>query len=165
VALHLAVAFGGAGRDPSVLDAVAFEQLAQAAVVDVAPRVVGLQAPRGDAVFGEEPERALDEAGHRLGLFVGADLGVDQPGVVVDDRVTELPADAGLLLGAGAVTIARDGVTWPREARQALGVHLQQITGAGPLKAPHLLSRRSGRPRDPAPFQAAADRGVGHPEL
>jgi len=43
-------------------------------------------------VAGEEPQRALDEAGDRVGALVGVQFGVDQPGVVVDDRVTELPA-------------------------------------------------------------------------
>jgi hypothetical protein len=36
-------------------------------------------------------------------------------------------------------------VTGPGKARQALGVHLQQIARARPLKAPHLLARWPGR--------------------
>jgi hypothetical protein len=60
--------------------------------------------------------------------------------VVVDDRVTELPAHALALLGAGAVPIAGHGVPRGAEARQALGVHLQQITRARPLKPPDRLA-------------------------
>jgi hypothetical protein len=42
VALDLAVALRGAGRDPAVLDPVLGEQFAQAAVADVGEGVVGL---------------------------------------------------------------------------------------------------------------------------
>jgi hypothetical protein len=43
----------------------------------------------------------------------------------------------------------------PREARQAPGVHLQQITRARPLEPDHLLARRL---RDPGEAVAAQDR-------
>ena len=68
-----------------MLDAVAGEQLAQAAVVDVGKGVVGLQSPRSDAVAGEELERSLDKAGDGVGTFVGVQLAVDQARVVIDD--------------------------------------------------------------------------------
>ena len=62
--------------------------------------------------------------------------------------------------------VAGDLVPGPGEARQALGVHLQQIARARPLKAPDLpRAARRGRARHAAPRQAAADRGVRHPEL
>jgi hypothetical protein len=37
------------------------------------------------------------------------DLGESEPRVVVDERVAELPPDAGALLGRGSVTVAGDG--------------------------------------------------------
>jgi hypothetical protein len=61
----LGVRAGSAGAESR-----AGEELAQAAVVDVAPGVVGLQAARVDAVAGEERQRALDEAGDGVGAFV-----------------------------------------------------------------------------------------------
>jgi hypothetical protein len=68
-----------------VPDAVAGEQLAQRAVLDVAEAVVGHQPLGGDAVLAEEGERSFDERCHGLGFFVVVDLDVGEPGVVVDD--------------------------------------------------------------------------------
>jgi hypothetical protein len=165
VALDLAVALGGAGRDPALLDAALGEQVAQRAVVDVGPRVVGLQAPWRDAVGGEERQGACDEAGNGLGALVRMQLGVDQAGMVVDDRVAELPANTGFLLGAGGRAIPGDPVPGAGKAREALGVHLQQIARAGPLEPADLLARPRRPARYAAPSQATADRGVRHPEL
>jgi len=74
VALDLPVALGGARRDPSVVDVVAGEQLAQATVVDVAPGVVGLQSLGVDALCGVERERAFNEGGDGRGFLVAVDL-------------------------------------------------------------------------------------------
>ena len=46
-----------------VADAVAGEQFAQRAVLDVAEAVVGYQPLRNDALVGEVGESALDKAG------------------------------------------------------------------------------------------------------
>ena len=62
-------------------------------------------------------------------------------------------------------TVAGELVPGPGEPRQGLGVHLQQITGARPLKPADLLARRPGRPGHAAPRQTAADGRVRHPEL
>src|SRR5215204_5267251 len=128
-----------------VLDAVSAEQLAQRAVVDVGERVVGLQPLGADAVAGEEDQGTLEKSGDGVGALVAVQLGVDQPRVVIRDRVAELPANPGLLLGAGRRAITGHLVSWATEAREALGVHLQQIARARPLKAPDLLAR-SPRP-------------------
>ncbi len=90
---------------------------------------------------GEEAERALKEAGDRVGALVCVQLGVDQARVVVDDRVAELPADALALLGAGAGAIAGHLVPGPGEPGQAFGVHLQQIARTRPFEAADLLAR------------------------
>jgi hypothetical protein len=63
------------------------------------------------------------------------------------------------------MAIAGHLVAGSREARQALGVHLQQIAGAGPLKAPHRLTWSLGHPRHASSLQAAADRCVRQVEL
>jgi hypothetical protein len=80
---------------------------------------------------------ASDEAGDGRGALVGVQLAVGQAGVVVDDRVRELVAPACALLGVGLVAFAGDGMAGPLEASEALGVHVQQITRAGPLVAAH----------------------------
>ncbi len=77
-------------------DAVAGEQLAQRAVLDVAEAVVGHQPLRDDPVLGEEGERPLDEAGDGRGFLVVVQLDVGEPGVVVDDRVRVVVADPRL---------------------------------------------------------------------
>jgi hypothetical protein len=108
-----------------------------------------------DSQLREEDERALGEGGDGFGLLVAVQLAVSDAAVVVDDRVHELPADAHALFGAGAVTHAGDAVPGPREASKALGVHLQQIAGARPLKPDHRLARRF---RDPGKAVAAQNR-------
>ena len=96
----------------------------------------------GDAVRGEERQRALDEAGHGGGELVVVQLDVGQARVVVDDRVGVLPADAGLGVSGGACE--RSPVTaWPgcAEAGVARDVHVQQLAGARPLVAVGRLAR------------------------
>src|SRR5215218_3125375 len=90
---------------------------------------------------GEPLEGARDESGDRRSRFIAVDLGVGQSRVVVDDRMAVLPADLGAFLSAGAEPIAGQLVTGTAQARQPLGVDLQQITRARPLKATHRLAR------------------------
>jgi hypothetical protein len=54
-----------------MVDGVLGERVAQATVVGMGPRVVGLQPPRGDAVAGEAAQRAPHEGGNGRGLLVG----------------------------------------------------------------------------------------------
>src|SRR4029450_11032946 len=103
---------------------------------------------RDDPVFGEEGERAFDEAGHRQRLLVVMELDVGEPGMVVDDRVREVitdprpdPAPAQALRA-----VAGDAVPRPQEARIAADVHVQQITGTGPLVAVGWLLERGLSP-------------------
>src|SRR3954469_12606785 len=85
--------------------------------------------------------------------------------VVVDHRVTELPAHAHALLGAGAVTLAGHRVSGPREPGQALGVHLQQVTGAWPLESPDRFARRAGQAAHLPADQAPRNGRVRHAQL
>jgi len=113
----------------------------------------------------KKAERALGERDDGRGLLVGVDLGVGQAAVVVDHRVTELPAHPHALLGAGAISPAGQLVARAREAPQALGVHLQQVAGARPLKPTDLLTRRRRHPRHAATGQAARHGRVRHLKL
>jgi hypothetical protein len=103
VALDLAVDLGSMRRDEEVSDLARVEELGERAVVGVCPGVVADQPCRLDPVTVEEGERTLDEADHRAGALVAVELGVREPGVVVDDRVHELPADTLAFLGTAAV--------------------------------------------------------------
>lgn len=61
----------------------------------VAGAVVGEDALDGDAVLGEESIRALPEGGRVLLAFVGQNLAVREPGVIVDGCANEAVADHG----------------------------------------------------------------------
>jgi hypothetical protein len=136
----------GARRDPAVLDPAASEQLAQRGVVDVGPRIVGLQALGDDVVAREEPQRSLNEPGDGRGLFVAVDLGEHEAAVVIDHRVTELISRPVALLRTRLEPVAGDLVARLREPGQALGVHLQQITRARPFEPADLLAGRRRHP-------------------
>jgi hypothetical protein len=77
-AFDLAVGAGSVGPGGEMADAVASEQLAQGAVLDVAEGVVGQQSFGDDAVVGEAGERAFDEAGHGCGCLVVVELDVGE---------------------------------------------------------------------------------------
>src|SRR5205807_6505561 len=125
VSLHLPVSLGCAGWDSPGLDGVSGEQLSEAAVVDVGEVVVGLQPSGRDPVAGEELQGAFNEGGDGGGLLVVVQLAVGQAGVVIDDRVAELPAGPVALLLGGPVALPGDPVPRPGEPPRALDVHLQ----------------------------------------
>jgi hypothetical protein len=131
------------------------QQLAQRAVVDAGPGVVGLQPSWSDVVRCEELQGALDEGGDGLGLLVGVDLGEGQAGVVIDDRVGELPARPLVLLFGGAVGVARDAMPGTVKGTQTLGIHLRQIARAAPLEPSDGLARRPWHPRHAAASETA----------
>ena len=107
---------------------------------------------------GVEGERAFEEGDDGRCALVGVDLGVGEPGVVVDDRVHVV--DAVPVLAVLARAVAGDAVAGPLEARVLAGVHVQQITGARPLVAVGRLPGRLRWPRDPGPAQHLPDRRV-----
>jgi len=145
-ALDLAVGARPARPGGEVADAAAGEQLAQRAVLDVAPGVVAHQPPRLDALLGEGGERPLDEASDRLGLGVGEHLGVGEAGVVVDERVHDVVAEPAPLVLGRAGAIGGDRVAGLGEAGERRPVDVQQIAGTGPLVAAHWLARLRLRP-------------------
>jgi hypothetical protein len=90
--------------------------------------------------------------------LVDEELGVAEPGAVVDDRVCIVVADPGTLLCGGAAAVAGEGVAGPVEACVERDVHVQQVAGAGPFVAALRLARRPRRPREPVALQRLGDR-------
>ena len=68
------------------------ELFADEATAGVGPGVVGHQPPCLDPVLGVEAEGAFEEADDGCLFRVWVDLGVGEPGVVVDDRVHDVDA-------------------------------------------------------------------------
>src|SRR5581483_10256181 len=91
---------------------------------------------------------SLEKGNNRRCLLVVVDLGVGEPGVVVDDRVHDV--DAIAVLAVLASTVAGDPVAGPLEAGVLAGVHVQEVTGAGPLVAVGRFPRRPGWREIPA---------------
>jgi hypothetical protein len=89
-ALHLPVAAWPAGLRSEVTDAALLEQPSQLTAAGLLPGVVGHQSLCPDVVALLEGERSLEEADDGCGLLVVVDLGVGEPGVVVDDRVDDV---------------------------------------------------------------------------
>ena len=155
------VGAGPVGLGSEVTDALAGEQLAEGAVLDVAERVVGHQPLRDHAAVGEPGECALDKAGHgRRGLVV-VELDVGEAAVVVDGRVREVASDPGAWIhpvAAALGAITGDRVPGPLESPVAGRVHVQEVAGAGPLVAVRRLLRRPRGPRDAIPREHLRDR-------
>ena len=125
------------------------QQFVESAVLGVGPGIVGQQALGDDPALEEPVQGAFGECGDRGGTFVVMDLGVGQPGTVVDDHVDVLPAGAGRVAGA----VAGDGVAGYLKARVAFGIHVQQLARARPLIALHRVPGRAGTARAAASSQ------------
>ncbi len=83
--LDLAVVPWAMGPDPPVFDLAVFEQLGERDCARVGPVVIGHHFANGD----------------RRAFLVGADLGIREPGVVINDGVDVVKTDVGALLRAG----------------------------------------------------------------
>src|SRR4051812_50218319 len=96
---------------------------------------------------GEEGDGAAQETDDRCCFFVGQDLGVGEPAVVVDRDMDELPAS---LVGAAVMTCARDpaGNAMPGASDPAPLLHVD-VDELAPPGAP-LADRPPGPP--PAPL-------------
>src|SRR3954469_12582786 len=145
--LDLAVGLRPVGPGPLVLDRAAERGGEQLGAVGRA--VVGERPGHGDAAVGEPGLRPRPEVDHGLLALVGEDLGVGQPGVVVDDVVQVGVAGGGGALdwsgGGAAVHSVPAAVGDPAEL---LDVHVHQLAGRRALVA---LRRRT----------TAADPGAG----
>jgi len=147
------VAFGEPG-----LGAQVGQGLAPGVAAPVGQGVVGHDPFDGrDAEGGEGLRGAAEEPGAGVGLLVGVDLGVGQPGVVVDGAVHVVVADSGGG-AAGAASVAVAAVDAPAaavaEPAEFLDVDVDQFTGAVAFVAAHPVA---GRPVQPGqPVQAVA---------
>ena len=83
--------------------------------------VIGHDALDGDAVSGEESQRALEESDGVGFALVGQDLGVSETGGVIDGDVERLPAGAAPVALACAMADAID-------ASEFLGVDVDEFT-------------------------------------
>src|SRR5437899_1346061 len=146
-AFYLAVGARPVRLRSQVPDPAGGEQLAQRAVLRVAPSVVAHQPLRAHAVLGVESERTLAEAGDGLRLRVGQHLGVGEPGVVVDDGVHDVVADLAPFLLRRASAVAGDRVPRLGEAGERRPVDVQEVPGTGPLVAARRLAPLRLRPR------------------
>jgi hypothetical protein len=110
-------------------DRVLAEEVAELAAVPVAPGVVGHQPFDGDAVVGEEPDRSGEELGAGVGSFVGEDLGVREPAVVIDDGVDVVEPIVACRSRAGRTALA--AVCSPAatvgDPADLLDVHVDQL--------------------------------------
>ena len=77
---------------------------------------------------GEEPARPGQEPGAGRGLLVGQDLGVGQPGVVVDGDMDEVIANTMAVPGVGSSAVQPPAAPL-RDAAQLLDVDVDQLPG------------------------------------
>jgi hypothetical protein len=93
--------------------------------------VVGHDPRDRDAAPGEMVERAAEEPG-RGGLgIVGQDLGIPEPGAVVDGHLDGLPPEPARAAGAVGMNAMPDAT----DLAQLLDVQMQAIAGRGPFVA------------------------------
>jgi hypothetical protein len=150
-ALHLPVCLWPIGLRGQMAHLSCEEELAQGAVVGVAPSVVAHQSLRRDAVPFKPRERSADELGDSLGALVAVQLDIGQAGVVIDDRVREViahPRAVSHPAAAAPRAISGGTMTGSLKARVARGIHVQQITRARPLVATRSISRLTRASRE-----------------
>ncbi len=99
------------------------EQLLEGLAVGVDEGVVGHDGVGWLAAeFGVEAHGAGEAVVVGGGVFVVVDLGVGDPGVVVDNDVDVVPADAAAAVG----TVRGDSVAGLGEAGESFDVHVQE---------------------------------------
>ena len=118
-------------------------------VAAIGRAVVGHDALDGDAMGGEEGQRPGEEGAGAFLLLVGQDLGVGEPGGIVDADMDQVPADALLL----AAAVAGDAMADAVDPAELLGVDVDQLARCGPLVADHRrlrIERRQAAETEPA---------------
>ncbi|KWU67907.1 hypothetical protein AWW71_29450, partial [Bacillus cereus] len=161
------VGAGSFGRD------VQFGAGVATCVGDVGAAVVGEHPFDGDAAFGEPGDRALQDPDRGDGFLIGADRGVGEPGVVVDDGVHEPGPESwfGVLApsrvgGGDPVGAALGDAHEPvpaavRDIAEFGHVDVDQRTRIGVFVATDRLSGGTiqvGKPVQPASHQHRVDR-------
>ena len=108
------------------------EDLPEPSALRVAPVVVGHdRLDPVDAVVGEGVDGPLEEPSARVSLLIAEDLGVREPGVVIDHGVDVVEPDPGSLLRRGRAHLASVGppATPVGDPPDLLDVHVDQLTG------------------------------------
>jgi hypothetical protein len=121
----------------------------------VATGVVGQHPLELDAVSGVEGLGSAQEAGAGQGVLISQDLGVGQPGGVVNRRVDVVVADPPTPRRPGTAAVDAVAATI-RDAPQLLDVDMDQLTGSGTLIAADHPTR--GPVHVGQPTQAVADK-------
>src|SRR5262249_34689058 len=100
---------------------------------------------------------ALEEGCGALFFLVRQDLGISEPGRIIDGDVDEVPT--AMLVSRPA--LASDAVADPVETAQFLDIEMDEFAGPFPLVTHHggLLLQESKAP-DPKPAQPAGDGGA-----
>jgi len=83
----------------------------------------------GDAVFGKDGGSAAHEARAGLTALIGVDLGIGQPGVIIDRAVHILAARAAATLGASLAPPYPPAAA-ARDASELPDVHVDQLARA-----------------------------------
>ena len=149
--LDLAVSLGPIGPGPLVGDPELLADLAPL-VAAVAAAVVGQHPLDDHPAVGEPGVGSGQEPGRRLLGLVGVDLGIGQPGVVIDGGVDEPMASQRVMVAAaaaaGAVGLAvglaggpaqEPVATTSGDVAQLLDIDVDQVAGMGVfLAADHL---------------------------
>ena len=138
----------------------------------IAGAVVGEDALDRDAQRREPGNRATKDAGRGGATLVGQDLGVGEPGGVVDGDVNKLPAGHATLLAVDgclmpARALAGDAVTGTArtDAAELLDVEVHELTGPPALVAVGRLGRlEPGALAEPDPLEHRRDGRARHPQ-
>ena len=119
---------GQCGRIRRCWTSVASSAAAKSREFDVVHGVVGHDLPHGDAVSGEPGHGPGPEAGAGGAAFVGQDLGVGQPRMVIDGGVDVVVAEPSLAVGPLAASVhAPAAIGW--DPAELLDVDVDQVPG------------------------------------
>jgi hypothetical protein len=108
--------------------------------------VVGEHALDDDALLAVPGARSREEAGARLGVLAGQELGVSEARVVVDSDVEVLPAHTPVAVWPSKARTEHTLARFP-EAAEAFGVDVQELARRLALVAAGAAGRGSLRSR------------------
>ena len=178
-AFDLAVGLWPVGPGAGVLDGELGAHVTPQ-VRDVGRAVVGQHPLDDDAALSEPGHRVAQDGGGGGGGLVVVDLGVGDPGVVIDHGVHERGPHLRVVVHASwlargrgpvAATLPASDVAPPAavgDVAQLLDVHVQHRPGVVVLVAAHRFTGgpvHMGQPVQPAPDQHPVDRGGCDPHV
>ena len=170
--LDLPVGLGSIGTRELVGDVIA-ERLGERSR-SIAGTIVGEDPFHGDAVILEERVRPRPEPGGGVFLLIAEDLGVGEPGVVIDGMVEErVPAPLLLVVAAPDRAAELSVAATIGDAPLLLDIDVDEIAWSGMFVADGFLPShgeprgliKPGELRHPIPNQHLLDRGAGNPQV